>query len=301
MLRSFREFLQWRQGDSIILAEANVVPKENLQYFGDDGDRMQMMFNFHVNQSLFYAMASADVRPLAKAMNDTKERPATGQWGIFLRNHDELDLGRLTDKQRQTVFDKMGPDKDMQLYDRGIRRRLAPMLGDPRQLRLAYSVMFSLPGTPVIRYGDEIGMGEDLSLAERAAVPRTGYTLAMTESSGPPFGSVGIYRDGPHHAEMGFAVSRDRWGQGYATEAARAVLEFGFADLGVRRIWATCRPENVGSCRVLEKIGMIREGHLREHVLIRGRWVSVPKIAAALARIDGVARWDLRISREGTL
>ena len=109
-------------------------------------------------------------------------------------------------------------------------------------------------------------------LAEHAAVPRTGFTLAMTESSGRPFGSVGIYRDGPHHAELGFAVSRDRWGQGYATEAARAVLEFGFADLGVRRIWATCRPENVGSCRVLEKIGMIREGHLREHVLIRGEW-----------------------------
>ncbi|WP_430242812.1 alpha-amylase family protein [Neorhizobium sp. DAR64861/K0K2] len=168
MLRSFREFLQWRQGDSIILAEANVVPKENLQYFGDDGDRMQMMFNFHVNQSLFYALASADVRPLAKAMNDTKERPATGQWGIFLRNHDELDLGRLTDKQRQTVFDKMGPDKDMQLYDRGIRRRLAPMLGgDPRRLKLAYSLMYSLPGTPVLRYGDEIGMGDDLSLPER--------------------------------------------------------------------------------------------------------------------------------------
>ena len=168
MLRSFREFLQWRQGDSIILAEANVVPKENLQYFGDDGDRMQMMFNFHVNQSLFYALASADVRPLAKAMNETKERPATGQWGIFLRNHDELDLGRLTDKQRQTVFDKMGPDKDMQLYDRGIRRRLAPMLGgDPRRLKLAYSLMYSLPGTPVLRYGDEIGMGDDLSLPER--------------------------------------------------------------------------------------------------------------------------------------
>ena len=96
MLRTFREFLQWRKGDSIILAEANVVPKENMQYFGDDGDRMQMMFNFHVNQSLFYAMASADGRPLAKAMRDTEKLPRTAQWGVFLRNHDELDLGRLT-------------------------------------------------------------------------------------------------------------------------------------------------------------------------------------------------------------
>jgi len=168
MLRTFREFLQWRKGDSIILAEANVVPKENLKYFGDDGDRMQMMFNFHVNQALFYAMASADSRPLKKAMRDTVTRPLTGQWGVFLRNHDELDLGRLTETQRQAVFSAFGPDKDMQLYDRGIRRRLAPMLGgDIRRLKLAYSLMYSLPGTPVLRYGDEIGMGDDLLLPER--------------------------------------------------------------------------------------------------------------------------------------
>ncbi len=168
MLRTFREFLQWRKGDSIILAEANVVPKENLEYFGDDGDRMQMMFNFHVNQALFYAMASADTRPLVKAMRDTGDLPKTGQWGVFLRNHDELDLGRLTESQRQTVFSAFGPEKDMQLYDRGIRRRLAPMLGgDVRRLKLAYSLMYSLPGTPVLRYGDEIGMGDDLTLPER--------------------------------------------------------------------------------------------------------------------------------------
>ncbi|RWX78892.1 trehalose synthase [Neorhizobium lilium] len=168
MLRMFREFLQWRLGDSIILAEANVVPKENLNYFGEDGERMQMMFNFHVNQALFYALASADGRPLTKAITDTMSRPQTAQWGMFLRNHDELDLGRLSEKQRQTVFSEFGPDKSMQLYDRGIRRRLAPMLkGDRRRLELAYSLMFSLPGTPVIRYGDEIGMGDDLSLPER--------------------------------------------------------------------------------------------------------------------------------------
>jgi maltose alpha-D-glucosyltransferase/alpha-amylase len=168
MLRAFREFLQWRKGDSIILAEANVVPKDNLEYFGDDGDRMQMMFNFHVNQALFYAMASADTRPLVKAMRDTESRPKTGQWGVFLRNHDELDLGRLTESQRQTVFSAFGPEKNMQLYDRGIRRRLAPMLGgDLRRLKLAYSLMYSLPGTPVLRYGDEIGMGDDLTLPER--------------------------------------------------------------------------------------------------------------------------------------
>jgi len=168
MLRAFREFLQWRQGDCIVLAEANVLPETDMDYFGDDGERMHMMFNFQVNQHLFYALASADTRPLIKAMKATKPRPATAQWGLFLRNHDELDLGRLTEEQRQKVFDAFGAEKNMQLYDRGIRRRLAPMLGgDRRRIELAYSLLFTLPGTPVIRYGDELGMGDDLSLKER--------------------------------------------------------------------------------------------------------------------------------------
>lgn len=188
MLRSFREFLQWREGDSIILAEANVLPKTDLMYFGDDGGRMQMMFNFEVNQNLFYALASEDVRPLAKAIDKTMKRPATAQWGIFLRNHDELDLGRLSDKQRKVVFDAFGPNPKDQLYDRGIRRRLAPMLGgDRRRLELAYSLMFTLPGTPVVRYGDELGMGDDLELPERTSCrtpmqwstePHGGFTKA---------------------------------------------------------------------------------------------------------------------------
>jgi maltose alpha-D-glucosyltransferase / alpha-amylase len=168
MLRSFREFLQWRQGDCIVLAEANVLPETDMEYFGDDGERMHMMFNFQVNQHLFYALASADTRPLTKAMKATKPRPATAQWGLFLRNHDELDLGRLTEEQRNKVFQAFGPEESMQLYERGIRRRLAPMLGgDRRRIELAYSLLFTLPGTPVIRYGDELGMGDDLRQKER--------------------------------------------------------------------------------------------------------------------------------------
>ena len=168
MLRSLREFLQWREGAAIILAEANVLPESDMEYFGEDGDRMHMMFNFQVNQNLFYALAAADCRPLLQALKATKPRPATAQWGLFLRNHDELDLGRLTEQERQRVFECFGPEKEMQLYDRGIRRRLAPMLnGDRRRLELAYSLMFTLPGTPVVRYGDEIGMGDDLKLPER--------------------------------------------------------------------------------------------------------------------------------------
>ncbi|GAC1366742.1 MAG: alpha-amylase family protein [Acidobacteriaceae bacterium] len=168
MLRTFSQFLTWREGEAIILAEANVLPDTDMKYFGKAGERLQMMFNFEVNQHLFYALASGDSRPLSKAMQATRGRPVTAQWGQFLRNHDELDLGRLEDEQRQRVFAEFGPEPGMQLYDRGIRRRLAPMLGgDRRRLELAYSLMLSLPGTPVIRYGDEIGMGDDLRLPER--------------------------------------------------------------------------------------------------------------------------------------
>jgi maltose alpha-D-glucosyltransferase/alpha-amylase len=168
MLRTFTQFLTWRNGEAIILGEANVLPGTDLHYFGGAGERLQMMFNFEVNQHLFYALASSDSRPLIKAMRATKSRPETAQWGQFLRNHDELDLGRLEDDERKEVFAAFGPDKDMQLYQRGIRRRLAPMLqGDRRRLELAYSLMMTLPGTPVIRYGDEIGMGDNLKLPER--------------------------------------------------------------------------------------------------------------------------------------
>ncbi len=168
MLRMFREFLQWREGDAVILAEANVLPETDLQYFGDSGERLQLMFNFQVNQALFYALAAADSLVLAHALAATVARPATAQWATFLRNHDELDLGRLTDAQREAVFAAFGPDKSMQLYDRGIRRRLAPMLqGDRRRLEMAFSLMLTLPGTPVLLYGDEIGMGDDLNLPER--------------------------------------------------------------------------------------------------------------------------------------
>jgi len=168
MLRMFREFLSWREGQAIILAEANVLPNVDADYFGSAGERLQMMFNFEVNQNLFLSLATGDSAPLAKSLKATRTSVDTAQWGQFLRNNDELDLGRLTDEQRQTVFAAFAPEADMQLYGRGIRRRLPAMLGgDRRRLELAYSLMLSLPGTPVFRYGDEIGMGENLRLPER--------------------------------------------------------------------------------------------------------------------------------------
>jgi maltose alpha-D-glucosyltransferase/alpha-amylase len=168
LLKEMRDFLQWRTGDAIMLAEANVPPEDSLRYFGDEGDHLQMMLNFPVNQRLFYALATADIDPLIGALEDTRRRPANAQWVQFLRSHDELDLGRLTEEQRQKVFEAFGPKKTMRLYDRGIRRRLAPMLGnDRRRLELAFSLLMSLPGTPMLQYGDEIGMGDNLALPER--------------------------------------------------------------------------------------------------------------------------------------
>jgi maltose alpha-D-glucosyltransferase/alpha-amylase len=149
-----------------------------------------MMLNFPVNQRVFYAMASGDVGPLAWALEETRRRPYRAQWVHFLRSHDELDLGRLSDEERQCVFQAFGPEPRMQLYNRGIRRRLAPMLGhDRRRLELAFSLLFSLPGTPMMQYGDEIGIGENLDLKERECArtamqwtpdANAGFTTAST-------------------------------------------------------------------------------------------------------------------------
>ncbi len=181
-LQEFRDFVQWRVGDAVLLGEANVEPGETQQYFAG-GDGLHMMFNFWVNQHLFLALATGDARPLAAALRATRRIPETAQWAHFLRNHDELDLGRLPEDARACVFERLGPEPSMQLYGRGIRRRLAPMLGDRRRIELAYSLLFSLPGTPVLRYGDEIGMGEDLALREREAI-RTPMQWSAEENAG---------------------------------------------------------------------------------------------------------------------
>jgi maltose alpha-D-glucosyltransferase/alpha-amylase len=169
-LTDFRRQLSWRRGDAVILAEANVEPAQLGEYFGD-GNRLPMLFNFILNQRTFLALARGEVGPLLQGLAETPAIPDTCQWATFLRNHDEVDLGRLQGHERDEVFSAFGPDPDMQLYDRGIRRRLAPMLGnDQQRLKMAYALQFSLPGTPVIRYGDEIGMGDDLRLPERNAM-----------------------------------------------------------------------------------------------------------------------------------
>jgi maltose alpha-D-glucosyltransferase/alpha-amylase len=170
-LTELRNFISWRRAEGMMLAEANITMDQVDEYFGKTGDRLHMIFNFMLNQHLFLAFARNDAEPIRRVMARTPAIPPKAQWASFLRNHDELDLGRLSEAERAETFAAFGPEPLMQAYRRGIRRRLAPMLdGDERRLKLAFSLMFALPGTPVMWYGDEIGMGDDLSLRERNSV-----------------------------------------------------------------------------------------------------------------------------------
>jgi maltose alpha-D-glucosyltransferase/alpha-amylase len=127
--------------------------------------------NFLLSQHLFLAFAEQRAEPVARVLKSICDAPQNGQWVNFLRNLDELNLAKLSTEERELVFDRFAPEADMRLYNRGIRRRTAPMFGGDRQrLELAYSLLFSLPGSPLIMYGDEIGLGENLALWERNSV-----------------------------------------------------------------------------------------------------------------------------------
>jgi len=158
-LSEMREFLAWRRGDAILLAEANLEMDHIAHYFGD-ADRMHLIFNFTVNQQLFLALVRGSASPIAQSLETTRPIPGASQWANFLRNHDELDLGRLPDADREEVFAAIAPDEDMRLYGRGVRRRMAPILGnDPARLGMVPQPADGParhPG-PAIRRGDRHG------------------------------------------------------------------------------------------------------------------------------------------------
>ena len=164
-----RAFTTSRRADAALLGEADVDPEELKRYFGH-GDEMHLLYNFLLDNYLFLGLASQQAEAIRRALRLLPSIPESGQWVNFLRNLDELDLERLSDEDRTLVFDAFAPDPDMKIFGRGVRRRLAPMLKDRRRIELAMSLLFSLPGAPLVIYGDEIGMGEDLSLAGRNAV-----------------------------------------------------------------------------------------------------------------------------------
>jgi maltose alpha-D-glucosyltransferase/alpha-amylase len=172
VLRDLRAYLNRRDGAAVLLGEVNLPPAQVREFFGDDdGDELHMVLDFIGNQALYLALARGSAEPLETALRDAPPIPRAASLGRFARNHDELTLDKLGADERAEVFARFGPEPELQLYGRGLRRRLPTMLGgDERALRMVYSLVFSLPGTPVLFYGEEIGMAENLAIDGRYSV-----------------------------------------------------------------------------------------------------------------------------------
>ncbi|OWY68389.1 trehalose synthase [cyanobacterium TDX16] len=169
-LIDMRAFLVSRRADAVLLAEANVDADQIPVYFGN-GDKMQLLFSFLLNQHMFLALARQDAAALIDGLKILPDAHRSCQWLNFVRHHDELTLDRLKESEIQEIFQAFAPEENMQMWGRGIRRRLPPMFGGDRQrVELVYSLLLTLPGTPMLRYGEEIGMGDDLSLEGRGSV-----------------------------------------------------------------------------------------------------------------------------------
>jgi maltose alpha-D-glucosyltransferase/alpha-amylase len=169
IIKKIRAALDENYTDRMLLAEANQWPEETAQYFGD-GDECHMAFHFPLMPRMYMALAQEDRHPITDIMRQTPEIPEGAQWAIFLRNHDELTLEMVTDKERDYLWSFYAVDRRMRI-NLGIRRRLAPLLeNDRRKIELLNSMLFTMPGTPVLYYGDEIGMGDNIYLGDRDGV-----------------------------------------------------------------------------------------------------------------------------------
>jgi maltose alpha-D-glucosyltransferase / alpha-amylase len=190
VLKEMHDLAARRRPGAVLVGEADVPLPEAAAFFGD-GDQLNLIFNFLLDNDIFLALATHEAGPIARCLKELPSIPDAGQWLNFLRNLDELDLERLSEEEREKVYEAFAPEEDMRIFGRGIRRRLAPMLGgDRRRLELAYSLLLSLPGTPALVYGDEIGMGDDLAQEGRYAVrspmqwdasPNAGFSTAPPE------------------------------------------------------------------------------------------------------------------------
>jgi maltose alpha-D-glucosyltransferase/alpha-amylase len=168
-LRRVRREVEQLYPDRVLLAEANQWPSDVVQYFGD-GDECHMAFHFPVMPRMFMAMRRENAQPIVDIVEETPQIPSNAQWGLFLRNHDELTLEMVTDDERDYMYQEYAQDPQMKL-NLGIRRRLAPLLDNGRDdTQLAIAILFSLPGSPVLYYGDEIGMGDNVYLGDRDGV-----------------------------------------------------------------------------------------------------------------------------------
>ena len=169
ILKRIRAAMDARHKDRLLLAEANQWPAEVRPYFGD-GDECHMAFHFPLMPRMFVAVRQEDRHPVVEILRQTPDLPDSCQWGLFLRNHDELTLEMVTDEERDYMYQTYASDPQMRING-GIRRRLAPLMENSRRrIELMNSLLFSLPGTPVVYYGDEIGMGDNIYLGDRNGV-----------------------------------------------------------------------------------------------------------------------------------
>ncbi len=169
IIKKVRAALDARYPDRLLLAEANMWPEDVKEYFGD-GDECQMAFHFPVMPRMYMAVAQEDRHPITDIMRQTPEIPENCQWAMFLRNHDELTLEMVTDRERDYMWNFYSADKRARI-NVGIRRRLAPLMdNDRRKIELLNSLLMSMPGTPIMYYGDEIGMGDNIYLGDRDGV-----------------------------------------------------------------------------------------------------------------------------------
>ncbi len=183
VLKDMNHFARKRNHDAILLGEANVPLKDLLLYFGG-GQEMTMLFNFVADQHMFLAFARQNAVPMQDYLKKYLMPPQNCQWLNFLRNLDELTLDMLPPEQLKVVLDAFAPKEEMRIYGHGIRNRLAPLLnGDRRRMEMAFSLMFSLPGDPMIMYGDELGLGDNLSLPGRNAA-RTPMQWSTAKNAG---------------------------------------------------------------------------------------------------------------------
>jgi maltose alpha-D-glucosyltransferase/alpha-amylase len=183
-LKKIRRHVDEKYGDRMLLAEANQWPEDAVAYFGGGkGDECHMAFHFPLMPRLFMSLRMEDRVPIVDIMQQTPPIPETAQWALFLRNHDELTLEMVTDEERDYMY-RMYADLDQARLNLGIRRRLAPLVGnDRRRIELLTALLFSLPGTPVIYYGDEIGMGDNIFLGDRNGV-RTPMQWSADKNAG---------------------------------------------------------------------------------------------------------------------
>ncbi|MCP1328133.1 maltose alpha-D-glucosyltransferase, partial [Halomonas sp. 707D4] len=182
VLKKIRAVIDERYPDRMLLAEANQWPEDTRPYFGD-GDECHMAFHFPLMPRMYMALAQEDRFPITDILRQTPDIPPTCQWAIFLRNHDELTLEMVTDKERDYLWNHYAADRRARI-NLGIRRRLAPLLErDRRRIELLNSLLLSMPGTPVLYYGDEIGMGDNIYLGDRDGV-RTPMQWSLDRNGG---------------------------------------------------------------------------------------------------------------------